>query len=188
MGTRKKVVKKVSVQPGICLDIPKDVQDILTKASPTGDMLSGIVFLAHSYDAAMEDMGRDEPHFTITPHEDNPIGDVPPLSAIEDVLRDTGEVRGSLSEVRLRVHDKSLPRGKDGLVNADYILVSNTPVMQDLLTTDKYKDSYDERFLAIREVLSKVPEDIWSGANIQALVDRAYQELMNGRRGTGQKT
>ena len=182
MATKKRTKKPV----GGIFNLPADVLESLEKVTGKG-VEDGIIFLAHSYDAAMEDMGREEPHFTVTPHPDNPTDDLPSMDAIERVLRDTGEVRGSLDEVRLRVHDKSLPRGTDGLVNADYILVSNVPVVQELITTDKYANSYDERFLAIREVLSKTPEDTWSGANIQALVDRAYQELLNGRRGTGSK-
>lgn len=182
--TVKKTSKKAARVKGQIFDLPEDVLQILSRASPTGSVVDGIVFLAHSYEAAMTEAGVNEPHFTAPIHnDDEEVSDIPPLSAIEDALRNAGEIRGGAAEVRLRAHDKSLPRDKDGLVQSDYILVSDVAVVNELLSSDKFQAHYDERFLAIRTVLSRVPEDTWSGSNIPSLVDKVYNDILTGKEG-----
>ena len=150
-------------------------------------MLDGIVHLARSYDAIMEEQGQPGHPITI-PHDDTKEGRVEPsgmpsVSDIEGVMKETTQPQGSVAEVRMRMHDKSLPLSSDGLVNKDYVLASGVPIIQDLITTDQYIKTYELRFQAIREVLSRIPEDTWNGANIASLVERTYQELVNGRGG-----
>ena len=185
MATKRQSVKKTP-SPGICLNIPKDVQDILLRIVPGEGVLEGIIHLARSYDAIMEEQGQEgQPVVIPQGEESGQSSDLPSIGSITDAMRQMTQPQGSIGEVQVRVHDKSLPRGPDGLVNAEYILASSVPIMQDLLTTDQYIKTYELRFQAIREVLSRVLEDTWNGTNISALVERVYQELVSGRRRIG---
>lgn len=187
MATRKPKVKRETIPP---FDLPVDVVDILLKINL--DLGEAIAHLARGYDAMMEEQGADSNPIHMPPTVDaelTKMGDMPTRKDVDRLLEDISQPRGSLAEVRLRVHDKSLPRDADGLVRSDYIMACNAPIVESLLRDQTLdEETFTIRFTAIREVLSATPEDIWATAlQIPIAVDRRYAELLEGRRPIGKK-
>jgi hypothetical protein len=194
--------RKKAAPPTINDYLPEDVVEILQTITPNKSVIDGIIQLTRSYFSIMEEQGQGSDPIPSqlppsaaalgeTPLDTNaPPPDMPSHEEVSSFLSELTQPRGSLVEVRMRVHDKSLPRGSDGLVNSDYILACGAPIVESLLHDPAYtEETFTLRFTAIREVLSSLPEDTWtSGANIPTLVDRAYDELLKGRRPIGMKT
>lgn len=171
----------------LTVDLAPDVIEILKglEESPSG----AIEHLARSYYSIMEDAGvESEPVVIPEPVTNTTTDDLPSQSDVETTMQHLSQPRGSLGEVRTRVHDKALPRDGNGLVQRNYIIASGAHILSSLLNTDEYTEHAEERIQAIQEVLSKIPEDTWNGASVPSLVDRAYSEILNGRRPVGTKT
>ncbi len=174
--------------PKKSLTLPEDVITILQSVNT--NLSEAICHLARSYDAIMEEQGQEsQPVILPTPVEDAEEPSMPTAAEVESLMTNLSQPRGSLDEVRLRVHDKSLPRDVDGLVKADYILASGVPIVEELLHNGEYtEEEYTLRFTAIREVLSATPEDLWAtGLQIPLQVGIRQQELTKGRRPIGKK-
>src|SRR3990167_3482256 len=99
----KRPSTRKTVAGNCILNLPDDVLSILMSITPSKSVEDGVIHLARSYDAIMEDQGQ-EGHPVVLSDMDSegrvdPTG-LPSVDEISKVMQQTTQPRGSIGEVQ----------------------------------------------------------------------------------------
>lgn len=176
----------------VSIDLPEDVVDILLSISKLHGRKQAaedaITQLARGYSAMMDDamLPQSDDGVVAEPHNSfnmdagpvNTSFHVPSQEEVNKFLEQHTQPAASLEEVIVSKRNAPPPRASDGLVPADYILVSGLPqAVLDMLSDEKNRDN---TILAIRQVLSTIPEDTWTGSNVEKMVEAQIRKNKSG--------
>ncbi|SRR5258708_2862272 len=150
------------------IDIPPDVIEILGRVGPK-TIDEAICQLARSYDAFLEDAGEDGGGGTVQ----IPLpGDMPSQEDIDAIMEGVTQPEPP-GEVVVQ-KKKGPPMDKDGLISIMYLQKKRILLPED--------DVLGVRCQALRTVLTKTPEDLWSSPATITRVDKIYAELVRRKK------
>ena len=161
----------MSVLEGISNGLPEGADSV-------GDAIS---HLALSYDASMEDAGGKEaqPVHMPAPEGGQPLqaathraDNLPGVGDIEKFFANNSQPVVAKGGEIMTGHSMDTPLDGDGLVKWDYILAAQPPILDILNENGIGPEELSRREIAIRQVLTEVPEDVWNGPSVTTILEK----------------